>query len=114
MTLEILSEVPISATQLKEELKKIKQKDEELNFRAAKTEDHLDAIQDVKDVQPLFEKISKLNIPRLREQHIYKIIDIMPKTIKDLKVVMQGYTVSLNNENLKKIVDVVNGLSEKK
>ena len=106
MTMEIISETPISAAQLKEELAKIKQRDKELNFRAAKAEEHLETIG-VKNADGLFEKINKLNISRLKEQHIYKIIDIMPKTVKDLKVVMQGYTISLNNENMKKIVDIV-------
>ena len=106
MALEILSETPISTAKLKEELGKIKQRDKELNFRAAKTEEHLENIG-VKKVDGLFEKISKLNISRLKDQHIYKIIDIMPTTIKDLKVVMQGYTISLNNENMKKIVDLI-------
>jgi len=106
MTMEILSETPVSASQLKEELRKIKQRDKELNFRAAKTEEHLINIG-VKNADDLFEKISKLNISRLKDQHIYKIIDIMPTTVKDLKVVMQGYTISLNNENMKKIVDII-------
>jgi len=106
MTLEVLSETPISTAQLKEELKRIKQRDKELNFRAAKTEEHLISIE-VKNVDGLFEKISKLNISRLKDQHICKIIDIMPTTIKDLKVVMQGYTISLNNENMKKITDLI-------
>lgn len=114
MAPEILSEKPISSSQLKEELKKIRQRDEELNFRATKTEEHLDSVVTPKDVQPLFEKINKLNVPRLREQHIFKIIDIMPKTIKDLKVVMQGYTVSLNNENLNKIIGAIKSPTEKK
>jgi len=106
MTMEIISETPISAAQLKEELAKIKQRDKELNFRAAKAEEHLINI-DVKNADGLFEKINKLNISRLKDQHIYKIIDIMPKTVKDLKVVMQGYTISLNNENMKKIVEII-------
>lgn len=103
---EILSETPISAYQLKEELAKVKQRDKELNFRANKTEEHLATIG-LKNADELFDKISKLNIPRLKEQHIRKIIDIMPATVKDLKVVMQGYTISLNNENMKKIVDII-------
>jgi len=114
MALEILSETPMSAAQLKEELKKIKQKDKELNYRAAKTEEHLDHIEAHKDTKPLFEKLSKLGIQRLREQHINKIIDIMPATVKDLKVILQGYTISINNENMKKIVDAVNNVLEKK
>tara|TARA_B100001971_G_C18069342_1_gene472232 strand:- start:408 stop:743 length:336 start_codon:yes stop_codon:yes gene_type:complete len=107
MTLEILSETPVSAHQLKEELGKIKQRDKELNFRAAKTEEHLEHISPSKDSDVLFDKISKLNISRLKEQHIRKIIDVMPATARDLKVVMQGYTISLSNENIKKIVDII-------
>jgi DNA-directed RNA polymerase subunit F len=108
MVLEIMSENPISAAQLKEELAKIKKRDKELNFRAVKTEEHLEHISPTKNTSALFEKISKLKISRLKDQHIYKIIDIMPATVKDLKVVMQGYTISINNENMKKIVDIVN------
>jgi DNA-directed RNA polymerase subunit F len=108
MAAEILSETPISTSYLGEQLKKIKQRDKELNFRATKTEEHLDRVDNKKDSKELFEKITKLNITRLREQHIYKIIDIMPTSVRDLTVIMQGYTLSLNNENLKKIVDVIN------
>lgn len=108
MALEISSEAPISSSQLKEELKKIKQRDKELNFRATKAEEHLEHIETYKNTEPLFEKISKLNIPRLKDQHIYKIIDIMPGTVKDLKVVLQGYAISINNEDMKKIVDIIN------
>lgn len=108
MASEIISETPISAAQLKEELDKIKQRDKELNFRAVKTEEHLEHISTPKNTNALFEKINKLNISRLKEQHIYKIIDLMPATVKDLKVIMQGYTISINNENMKKIVDAIN------
>jgi DNA-directed RNA polymerase subunit F len=113
MTSEILSENSISAYELKENLAKIKKRDKELNFRAAKTEEHLGHSINHKNTQLLFEKISKLNISRLRDQHIHKIVDIMPATIKDLKLVMQGYTISLNNENMKKIVDAVNNFLPK-
>lgn len=108
MASEILSETPISANQLKEELSRIKKRDNELNFRAAKTEEHLEHVYPNKNNEALFDKINKLNISRLKEQHISKIIDIMPATVKDIKVVMQGYTTSLNNENMKKIVDILN------
>ena len=114
MTAEIASEVPVNAYQLKEELAKIKQRDKELNFRATKTEEHLTRIETPKNLDPLFEKISKLNISRLKEQHIRKIIDIMPATVKDLKLVLQGYTISVNNENMKKIVDTINKFIENK
>jgi len=47
-------------------------------------------------------------------QHIQKIIDITPTTINDLKVIVQSYTITLNNESMKKIVDAVNEFLENK
>jgi len=114
MTTQILSETPINAYQLKEELAKIKKRDKDLNFRAQKTEEHLALTASYKNAQELFDKLNKLSIPRLREQQIHKIIDIMPTTVKDLKIVLQGYTVNISSENMKKIVDAVNGFIGKK
>lgn len=110
----ILSEKPMNIFELKEELKKIKKRDEELNFRANKTEEYLTQIPSFKKSKELYEKIDKLKIPRLREQHINKIIDILPTTVEELKVILQGYTITVNNENLKKIVNTVNSFIEKK
>ena len=111
---QIISENPISIYQLKKELEKIRKRDNELNFRANKTEEYLNQIASLKNSDELFEKIMKLNIPRLKEQHIQKIIDIAPTTINDLKVIVQGYTITLNNESMKKIVDTVNEFLENK
>lgn len=109
----IISEAPVSMYELKKVLEKVKKRDKELNFRAAKTEEFLQQITSFKKFDELYEKLVKLNIPRLREQYIKKIIDILPVTIKDLKVVLQGHTLTLNNENAKKIVDTVNKFVEK-
>lgn len=106
--MEILSEKSLDMYQMKEELDKIKKRDKELNFRANKTEDYLNQFTAVKNTDKLVEKIAKLNIPRLKDQHISKIIDMMPATLDDLKAVLQGYTVTLNQESMKKIVSTVN------
>ena len=108
MTVQIISEVPISAYQLKEELDNIKKRDKELNFRASKTEEHLISVSANKNLDNSFDKIIKMDIPRLKEQHIRKIIDLTPGSIKDLKVILQGYTINMNNESMKRIVDVIN------
>ena len=113
MVLQILSENPINTYELKEELSKIKKRDKELSFRAQKTEDHLVQTATHKNADHLYDKIIKLNISRLREQHINKIMDVMPTTIKDLKVVLQGYTVSVSTENMKKIADTINNFLKK-
>lgn len=109
----ILNETPVGLAELKEELERIKKRDGELNFRANKAEDYLNQLNlDSAESKKLFKKIMDLKIPRVKEQHIYKILDIMPKTAEDLKVVIQGYPISVSNENVKKVVDLINKASD--
>ena len=97
---QIISEAPINSYQLKKELEKIKKRDGELNFRANKTEEYLNQIADIKNADELHDKLVKLNIPRLKEQHIHKILDVGPTTVNELKVVLQGYTVTINIDSI--------------
>ena len=112
--MQIVSEMPIDMYQLKKELDKIKKRDNELNFRANRTEEYLHQIAELKNADELFDKLIKLNIPRLKEQHIHKIIDVLPINLNELKVVLQSYTITVNNDSMKKIVDTINEFSEKK
>lgn len=105
---QLISEIPINTYQLKKDLDRIKKRDNELNFRSAKTEDYINQIATLKHADELFSKIMHLNIPRLKEQHISKIIDIAPTTPNELKVVLQSYTITVSNESIKKIVDTIN------
>lgn len=112
----IMSEVPINIAHLKKELEKIKKRDNELNFRANKTDEYIKQIVslDVEKAEELYKKIENLKIPRFKDLYIHKIIDLMPTTIESLKVTIQGYAITVNNENLKKIVEIVNEFSENK
>lgn len=114
MDTQIISEKPVSMSDLKNELEKIKKRDKELNFRAARTEEYLQHLATLKNPEGLFKNIEDLNIPRLKEQYIIKIVDILPKTVDELKAILQAYTITVSNENLKKIVDVVNKFSAEK
>lgn len=109
MKSKIINETPISAADVKKELKQIKDRDKELNFRAQKTEDYLNQqVQlDDKAIKELKEKLEKLSIPRIKEQHIAKIMDLMPARDKDVTVILQGYAITITKENAKKIADVV-------
>ena len=112
--MQIISETPLNSYQLKKELEKIRKRDNELNFRANRTEEYLQQVLSVKNAEQLFDKISKLNIPRLKDQHIHKIIDVFPTTLNDLKMILQGYTVTVNNDSMKKIIDTINEFLENK
>jgi DNA-directed RNA polymerase subunit F len=107
MPAEVIAERPVDMSTLKEELEKIKKRDKELNFRSARTEEYLQHFSTLKNPSDLYKKLEALNIPRLREIHIVKIMDILPTTLDELKTLLQAYTITVNNENLKKIVETV-------
>lgn len=114
--LKTLEEKPINMAQLKEEIKEIKKRDEELGFRTAKVSEYLDILKVVKekDAEEIFAKIEKLNVPRLKENHIHKMIDLMPANITELKNITQGYALTITNDNLEKILEVITEYLPKK
>ncbi len=107
---KVLNEKPISLVELKEKLKAIKKRDTELDFRAQRTEEYLQSLGllSKKKADELYNKLVALNIPRLKDQHIFKIIEFLPSEPEELKFILSGYNISITNENLKKIVKVVN------
>jgi DNA-directed RNA polymerase subunit F len=113
---KIAEHIPLNMAQLKEELKEIKKRDGELSFRGQKTEEYLDQLEILKskDAKDLFADIKKLDVPRLKDEHIHKIIDILPVNINELKMTMQGYALTISNENLAKIQKAVDEYLPKK
>ncbi|MFC1697579.1 hypothetical protein ACFL1H_04560 [Nanoarchaeota archaeon] len=108
-TFEIIKEESMNLSQLKVKLADIKKRDKELGFRALKTEEYINQLNvlDAKEADELFKKLEKLKIPRIKDLHMHKIIDILPVHIEDVKVMFQGYPITITNENLKKIIDTV-------
>jgi len=112
---EIIQEVPINMVQLKEELETIKKRDKGLGIISTKTEEYLNQFVKLspKKAKELEDKLKSLKLSRLKEEFIIKIIDVMPTTIDDLKTLLQGYVVSINQEGMKKIIDVIKGFKAK-
>jgi len=106
MAQTIIKETPISMGEMKAEVEKIKKRDKELGFRTQRTDEYLQSFAK-KDSLKLLEGLRKMEIPRLKEEHITKIVDLMPKSVDDLKVILQGYTVTVTKENMAKIVEEV-------
>lgn len=116
MSIKVISETPVAMAELKEELARVKERDSELNFRASKAEEYLNnfCTIDAAKSKELKEKLLKLEIPRMREEHLVKIVDILPATPEEVKSVLQGYTMTVSQENIKKIADIVSGYIGKK
>lgn len=107
---ELIEKIPITLTELKGEISKISKRDEEMSFRSGKTLDYVNSFSQLsrKKYGELTKKLEDLNIPRLKQNHIVKILDMMPKNAKELAVLLQGYTITVTKENMTKIVKAIN------
>jgi DNA-directed RNA polymerase subunit F len=106
---EIIKETPISMVELKEELESNQKKTGKLHFSAEKTLEYLNQFTklDIKKTKDLKSKIEGLKVPRLKEEHIIKLMDTMPVSAEDIKTILHGYTVTISNENLKKLAEAI-------
>lgn len=113
---KIISQVPVTLAELKEEVAKMKQRDTEPSIRVARMEDYLAFFVELTPEQgkELHAALTKLAINRLKEEHICKLVDLLPKTANELKVIMQGYALSLTNDASSKILDAINEFLAKK
>lgn len=113
---EIIEKQSMNLVQVKEELEKIKKRDGELDIRGNKAEEYATAFckLSAKEAAELYSAIDKLQIPRFKDQHINKIIDIMPISLAHLKVVLQGFAITISQENLKKLFSVIEKHQKKK
>lgn len=108
--LKIINEKPLSMVEVAEKLKGIEKRDEELTFRANKTKEYLNSFKKItlKKYESLKKGIENLDIPRLKDKHIAKIIDIYPIDLDSLKVVLSNEPITIKEEDMKKIVAVFN------
>lgn len=100
---------PMTLVDVQSALEQMQKRDEELNFRSNKAKEYVDVFVtiDTKKKEALLKKLQDLNLTRLREEHFTKIIDFLPKTANELKVVLQAYPLSLPKKDQDSIVAVV-------
>ena len=105
---EVLDEAPLSLADLKERLHALKTEGQ-FPFRAEKTYAYLEAFPLVasKEAVALTKQIADLAIPRLKDKHIIKVVDLMPKDMDSLRLLLSTETLTIKDEDLKKILDVI-------
>ncbi len=111
---EIIEKKPMNMVEMKFELSTIKKRDGELTFRGNKTEEYINDFVTMtkKDAKDVVDKLRGLEISRLKEEFLHKIVDMMPSSIPELKVVLQGFTLTLPNTDLEKIMGVLKEYSK--
>ena len=109
---KMIEETPITLVEVKEALKKIEEKDNELNYRSNKTKEYLNHFVTLTQTQKndLYKKLNELKLVRLKEAHLVKIIDFLPKTVDELKVILQAYPVNMPKKDMESIVAIVKGI----
>lgn len=107
MKTKVLEESALTMAEVKQVLEEAKKKEGELNFRAAKTLDYLGNVPllDAKLAKKLKEELEAMNLPRIKDSHIAKLIDLTPINAEDVRMILQSYTLSLSQENRQKIAD---------
>lgn len=58
-----------------------------------------------KEGKEMKKKLSDLDLMKIKEEHIVKIIDLMPENSEDLSKIVMG--VSLDEDETKKILEIV-------
>ena len=105
---KILNNEPISIAEIAEIIEE-KAKDNELTYREEKVKEYAKKIlkNDFKVSKQLIQEIKKLEINRLEEKQIIKIIEIMPKNGTELRAIIGNSGIVLVDENVTKILDVL-------
>ena len=116
MVMEVVEKHAVSMATVKADLEEIKKRDGELSFRAAKVEEYLNDFVKLKDkeAKELYDKLVALNVPRLKDVHMAKLVDVLPRSAEEVKLLLQGYTLTVTKENMEAIAQAVSEFLPKK
>ena len=105
----VLEERPISLAELKATLERIEKRDPQLGFRSTKTKEYLKKFSKLEEKKSneLIQKIKALDIPRIKDRQIIKIIDLLPTELDEIRMIFSNETTSISPENMQQILDVV-------
>ena len=84
-------------------------KDDERNYEQKLVWEHVSRFKKlgVRDSRKLVEELRSLELRRLKEEHIVQIVDLLPKTLKELKSVFADSKSNLHDDELKSIMGAV-------
>ena len=107
---KLIESKSVSLVHVKAALGSMQKRDSELGYRAAKVKDFLESFPPVlstKQRDDLCKKLEHLELTRIKEEQIMKIVDFLPKSVEELRVVLAAYPLSLPKKDQDAIVSVV-------
>ena len=112
---QLISETPVGLLTVAHDLEVVQKREKELNFRSEKTNEYTRQFAEIAPKSPerLYTEIEELKIPRLRDVHIHKLIDIMPTTENGVKMILTTYSLAVTKEQIAKLIEVIQKHSPK-
>jgi len=102
---DVIERKPVPIALVKELLAKVKEKNHEQKI----TFEYASKFAKVskEDAEKIREELKEAGIPRLKEKHIIKIVDIMPKTVDEIKALFAKEEITISKEDMQKILDIL-------
>ena len=108
MDVRIISKTPLTIAEVKETLDNLEKKGE-LSGSQQKIKDFTTRFNKLnKDsAAKLIKEINSVDIPRMTEEAVVEIANILPTTEGELNTIFGGKHITVTKENLKKILDII-------
>ncbi len=108
-TPKFIESEPLCLTDVQAILQDAEQRDKELNYLSNKCKEFLMAFEPLpkEKCAALMKKLMGLQLTRLKQEHVCKIVDFLPITTNDLKIALQAYPLSMPKKDMDAIVEVV-------
>ena len=106
---QFIEEKSLSLVDAKVILDSIEARDTTLNFLSTRAKEYLNNFVTLTPAkkEELHKTLVDLKLTRLREEHFMKIIDFLPKSAEELRLVLQAYPLSLPKKDQDSIAAVV-------
>ncbi len=102
----VMEQETMNLFEVKDAIKAIEKRDETLGLLSQKTKEYLEAFVHLssKDGASLKKALEDLDLTRLKQEHIAKIIDFLPITDDELKSVLLAYPLTLPKKDKEAII----------
>ncbi len=102
---DVVERKPVSIAFVKGVLEKIEEKNHEQKI----TFEYVSKFARIspEDAEKLAQELREANVPRMKERHIVKIVDILPKNLDELKAIFAKDELSLSKDDSQKILDIL-------
>ncbi len=102
---EVNKETFIPITKVKDILKKVKDK----TYEQKMAYEHVKKFSKISSdkAEELIKELLELEMRKLKEHQVVKIVDLMPKSLEDLKVILHKSQIPFKKDELEKILEIV-------